>query len=117
MEHGPHICQYCGWDCNCNSHPCKCCNESEVNTMNQEKEIPTLEQVQSMIAKKYGLGEKLVTGHAKKYFDEASIEFAKLHVNMALEMASIDAQQVVYDGHPHLLKDNIINSYPESNIK
>lgn len=79
--------------------------------MNTDKEeIPTLEQIQSEIAKKYGLGEKLVTGHAKKYFDEASIEFAKLHVKKALEKAS-EKTTYIMD------KNCVLYAYPDSNIK
>lgn len=82
--------------------------------MKEEKEIPTLEQVQSMIAKKYGLGEKLVTGHAKKYFDEASIEFAKLHVKKALLEAALNTDRESNIDYHHNI---ILESYPESNIK
>lgn len=32
----------------------------------------TLDHFQSVVARKYHLGEKLVTGHRKSYFDEAT---------------------------------------------
>jgi len=84
----------------------------------------TLDDFQSKIAKKYNLGNKLVTGHKKTYFDEAAIEFAKFHVEAALQAA---ADNATTDYEPHwsgeqevntyINRASILNSYPSKNIK
>lgn len=85
--------------------------------------MKTLEDFQSDVAKKYKLGSKLVTGHLKKYYDEASLEFAKYHVQAALESAAKNsAVMKKYTNTltlPHIVVDKelIRNAYPLTNIK
>lgn len=44
--------------------------------MDYKEEIKKLlDKCQSDVAKKHGLGDKLVTGHRKSYFDEATMLF------------------------------------------
>lgn len=50
--------------------------------------MKTLKDFQKEVAIKYRLGNELVNGHLAKYFNEASIEFAKYHVELALKSAS-----------------------------
>lgn len=38
--------------------------------------MKTLDECQSVVARKYGLGSSLVTGHRKTYFDEAAEMYA-----------------------------------------
>lgn len=74
--------------------------------------MKTLQDFQSDVAKKYKLGTKLVTGHLKKYYDEASLEFAKYHVEQAKSEIA-NASNMWYGNH----KDDILNLYPLTNIK
>ena len=62
---------------------------------------------------------KQTTGCVMNHRDikTAMIEFAKLHVKLALKQAS---ENVIIDGHPfeyELDKDSILNAYPLENIK
>lgn len=81
-----------------------------------ENKLPTAEEVRKMVAKRHGY-ENLVIGHRVSLFHESMIEFAKLHVKAALESA---ADKLPYDDKLNqdiLLKQEILNAYPENLIK
>lgn len=81
--------------------------------------MKTLKDFQKEVAIKYGLGESLVMGHRKTYFDEATFEYTKYHVQEALKSATI---KVGFEDRPypfdHVVDDDsILNAYPLENIK
>ena len=76
--------------------------------------IPTAEQ---LIDSRYPDFEALDSGNIWSNIEELMIEFAKLHVKQALEAAT---KELPYDdrcNQDHMLKQSILNAYPESNIK
>lgn len=95
--------------------------------------LKTLKDFQREVAIKYGLGESLVMGHRKAYFDEATLEFTKYHVQEALKAAegNVTILHKNYKGSHkikfpysvddysdlHLDVDSITNAYPLTNIK
>lgn len=91
--------------------------------------MKALKDFQKEVAIKYGLGESLVMGHRKTYFDEAAIEFTKYHVEAALEAAAKKAKIIddpnSYTGNTgseyppdQIVSDeSILKAYPLTNIK
>jgi hypothetical protein len=81
--------------------------------------MKTLKDFQKEVAIKYKLGEQLVMGHRKTYFDEATIEFTKYHVEEALKAAAYNAEtyRVKFTNDYEVNKDSILESYPLINIK
>lgn len=86
--------------------------------------MKTLKDFQKAVAVKYGLGESLVMGHRKTYFDEATFEYTKYHVEKALEEAknsvtftekSLNLQQ---EGSIMKIdEESILNAYSLDNIQ
>ena len=84
----------------------------------------TLKYFQQVVAIEHGIGENLVMGHKKTYFDKAAYLHTKFHVTAALEAASKKATTYnEYYGNTGseycdtvVDRDSILNAYPETNI-
>lgn len=79
--------------------------------------MKTLKDFQKEVAIKYGLGESLVMGHRKTYFDEATFEYTKYHVQEALKSATIKVGFGDYPFDNVIDNNSILNAYPLENIK
>ncbi len=84
----------------------------------------TLKYFQQVVAIEHRLGENLVMGHKKSYFDKAAYLHTKFHVTAALETTSKKARtKNEWEGNTNseycdtvVDRDSILNAYPETNI-
>jgi hypothetical protein len=54
--------------------------------------ITTFEQCKQAVAKKYGLGRTLVTGHLSKYWEEAAKDFTRIKCEEQREYCAENAE-------------------------
>lgn len=90
----------------------------EKDKITPKAEYGTLKYFQQLVAIEHEIGENLVMGHKKSYFDKASYLHTKFHVKAALEAALENSEtfmegSIVFDE----FKESILNAYNLEDIK
>ncbi len=96
----------------------------EKDKITPKAEYGTLKYFQQLVAIEHEIGENLVMGHKKSYFDKASYLHTKFHVKAALEAAAEKAKIIRKIRHGEgggrfeiIDKQSILSSYDLNEIK